>query len=468
MKVSSPSIVDGKLVRVSVSQIEAYRACPRKWAFDKVFKLPRPEPSDAITIGVEGHARIEKYLLTGEDIRQELESTNPLIDKYIKYAPFNGGSGLVEASLENPEITIGGAAVAGFIDFFIPDYKGMPLIIDHKFKGSISKYGLKESDLEADTQGNVYAWWAMSKVGADDVMFAHHSYQTKGKPLAKETTAILHRESVKAKVDELSSIVKDEMSLYAGCASQDDIPFKESSCSAYGGCPYAGVCSASPQNRYKNLFAVKKEGNMKVKECKLQEKYSFEDGQTGTFRREMGGLYKFVTDDEVWFSKRAEDNAYPPGQAPEKKPAVKEEKSNIPDIVRPEVKAKKPETKPAAKIGIIEPTPQEIVAVQTETLPKVLAPKVDGLVLLVDVTLARGGEDLSMYVQTLHLALCKKFKVEDVRLADPQGPLGFGKWKALMGLMARENPPTGICFIQRSELADPVIEALRPLAVICN
>ena len=52
------------MIRISPSQIEDFRLCPRKWAFSSVAKLPRPQSKWA-AFGEEVHAVLERWVRDG-------------------------------------------------------------------------------------------------------------------------------------------------------------------------------------------------------------------------------------------------------------------------------------------------------------------------------------------------------------------------------------------------------------------
>ena len=71
--------------------------------------------------------------------------------------------------------------------------------------------------------------------------------------------------------------------------------------------------------------------------------------------------------------------------------------------------------------------------------------------------------DLTAYVGETVTAVAQAAQLEDPRISD-SGPLAFGKWKGLIAAAAKCAPPTGRCVIWRSDLAEPIIEALAVLA----
>jgi hypothetical protein len=106
----------------------------------------------------------------------------------------------------------------------------------------------------------------------------------------------------------------------------------------------------------------------------------------------------------------------------------------------------------------------ETAATAPASSPNALA----GLVLLVDAVPlgTMPSRDLAPYVAEIAAKLGESVPMRDVRLAPKDSPLAFGGWKGAIAQAVRQNPPSGLCYIARGELADAAIEALIPLASI--
>lgn len=87
-----------------------------------------------------------------------------------------------------------------------------------------------------------------------------------------------------------------------------------------------------------------------------------------------------------------------------------------------------------------------------------------GLVLCVDCAPNAGAQDLTAYVADLASTVAASASVPDVRFAPKDNPLAFMAWRGALAAAARESPPSGLCAIYSSDLAEPVIEALSGLA----
>lgn len=79
------------------------------------------------------------------------------------------------------------------------------------------------------------------------------------------------------------------------------------------------------------------------------------------------------------------------------------------------------------------------------------------------------AEDLMPYVQGMCDALAKKANLADVRLAEKGSDLAYGAWKAILAVMCKTNPPPpGLYVVQRTELTEPVIEALSTVGIVSH
>lgn len=90
-----------------------------------------------------------------------------------------------------------------------------------------------------------------------------------------------------------------------------------------------------------------------------------------------------------------------------------------------------------------------------------------GFILIVDAA-SSAGESLEEYVATLAQNLRKEYSLADLRLAPKDSPAAFMGWRGLLAIEARKNlPAAGTVLVGSSgDLADPVIEALAPVAAI--
>ncbi|TXH08598.1 MAG: hypothetical protein E6R03_17960 [Hyphomicrobiaceae bacterium] len=216
---------------------------------------------------------------------------------------------------------------------------------------------------------------------------------------------------------------------------------------------------------------------MKVQEAVQGKHYEFPDGKRGKYLRELKGLYKFQQEDGKLFSKDAADDMVElsaieslknESEVSARDALAAEELSLIRPGAVDEVfnppKQEPPKQEPPKEEPKVEKKKWGKKEKKVDADGPVQASLDDGFVLVVDRPIVGAGTDLAPYVAGLCQKLCEKFNLPDVRLATGDNLLAFGRWKAMLGGLAAENPPKGLCFLMRSELNDPVIEALLPLA----
>lgn len=240
--VHTKAVVDGKLMRVSVSQLQTADSCLRKWFIDKVLGVPRRQKSVGIDRGKQGHKRIEHYLKTGEDV------LGPLERKGMAYFPTRGPDLGVELEFGVGEVMALDVPLTGAIDLVNP--RGLPVLhlTDWKFKSSIEKWGVAEEDLvnprhEAGIQMLGYAVWGMRKFpDAKSIKLTHVTFQTQGVPCAEPVSAEIPVDEVPALWDTVSRRIVPGMHEAATRESLFDVPCNKGACEKYNGCEYKSLC----------------------------------------------------------------------------------------------------------------------------------------------------------------------------------------------------------------------------------
>ena len=250
------SIENGRLVRVSVSQIKSFRDCDLKWWLDKRAKLPRKPPGKGQVLGDQCHKRIEHFLITGDDVRGPLERMGAeMLEPFVRFAPFNGGPLMVEAALESPTIfTPGGVEFVGYSDLILPPgyLHAGAVIIDHKFRKNLELYAETPEQLMLDDQAIVYAAFCFRRwPDMRTLLFAHHNHQTQGARFALPVQIELDRDFVLDRFVEICSLVDGAMQRAASKVTSDGVSFaKEGTCSKFGGCDFLTSCPNAPARRF--------------------------------------------------------------------------------------------------------------------------------------------------------------------------------------------------------------------------
>ena len=273
-----------KALKISASQINTFRRCPRQHWFEKVRKLPAP----VIKGGVFGsvlHAVCERYLLADELGRDssgqpvdlypvgwevsydkytkaeegkltpaEQETVKTLISKAIEEGvlerlpnrkveePFN-------FVVDRPEIPSGGnctVSMVGFIDVLLPGE-----VQDHKTSKD-KKYFLSKNSLKTNSQMLIYAYYEIKRIKEQGgsipktIKLRHNQYcKDPRRPSIRKTEAEVKTVDVLAHWEQIKADAKDMVILRDSTREFHDIPDPENpqkTCNAYGGCPFLTIC----------------------------------------------------------------------------------------------------------------------------------------------------------------------------------------------------------------------------------
>lgn len=237
-----PAVVDGELRHLSVSQLKDFALCERSWWFSRVMRLARKTTKGQAT-GTEGHAQLEHYLKTGEDV------LGPVAAAGKHLLPEPGEGLLVELPLDAPALTAAGVPFKGFIDLLNlrHSYDGLVRITDHKFTSDIDKWAAKPDDLattrhEHGIQMIGYARYVSTRwQWAERLELEHIYFQTKGAKRAESRVVSVpagdFRDEWK-RVENLATQMKD----VARARALDDVHPNWRACDKYGGCSYRLQC----------------------------------------------------------------------------------------------------------------------------------------------------------------------------------------------------------------------------------
>ena len=484
------AVKDGRLLRVSPSQLHTWFRCRRAWWYDKVARLPR-KTFAAQQVGTEVHAQLEQYLRTGA----------PAVLGCIARAgkdllPVPGPDLLIEQPIA--PLTIDVVDVDGYIDLVNP--RGLPGIIevlDHKTSSNIERYAKTPEQLRQDPQCIMYLWWAAKKfcrVNHDKTTFrfSHVYYQTKGAVRALKVSVDLCVEELCDSWTALSLHVLDMRQ----AATETDplrVACDREACSAYGGCPYQSSCADAPNRR--NIMSLmdlisktpatppatpppavsQTAGGSSLvitdeEDAAVLPPDASADASAGITPEAVAmakDSEKVVTDD----SAQAHNSARPRGRPPKpenvaKRAAASAAKAALSDAgIRaevPVVTAKVEAIIAKERAAVAAPPPAPAVAPSPPPLRAQIP--VDGLRLYVNCVPNKPFTDLSGYVQELASRIAKTCGVDDIRVA-ADGPLAFGKWQGVLAALVREEPPHAGRFVAySSQMTDPVIEVLAGLA----
>ena len=220
---------------VSVSQIETHELCRRKWWLTKIAGQPVPQHPSA-ALGSEVHASLEAYVKGESDTIHRLAGVH-----HVLLNDLHARSVDVEVSFTKPLPAPLNLNLVGKID--IVDWKSdPPMVLDWKTL-SDQQYAKTEEELASNTQLLTYAKHIIDLSDAPVVRLAHATIPTR-----KGTGTFRY-------VDVAADVVQDyhtstflpavaEMKATAQAEAPADVPPTLSACSAFGGCPFRGMCDA--------------------------------------------------------------------------------------------------------------------------------------------------------------------------------------------------------------------------------
>lgn len=218
----------------SVSQIETFELCPRKWAFEKMDGV-YVKPNKFAALGTEVHDVLEDFLSKGKPIDTDTVAGR-IAKPGVKYLPFPKTPGMrVEKWFS---IIFGVAAYRGLKDVeIIQANRARPLVLDHKTTRSW-KWKKSKQELLSDTQAGIYAADAMQKTGAEEVDLRWVYYKTEGKPNSDPVDAVINREQVSRILTRTDQTARRIVQVLQTHKRALDVMPDFRGCSAYGGCPF--------------------------------------------------------------------------------------------------------------------------------------------------------------------------------------------------------------------------------------
>lgn len=454
--------VDGGILHfLSVSQLKQFSLCPRRWYFAKVRRLPEPE-TKAQAVGVEGHAQLEHYLRTGEDVLGDVARAGRHL------LPVPGEDLLVEESFGTPSpLTADGVPLVGYIDLINPRRltQGVLRVTDHKFLSNVARYAatpanLADASTEAGLQMVGYGVWAALSAarfpGVRMLELEHLYFQTRGAKRAESVLAVVSVEHVTREwTDKVVPMVRRMREVARATRAADVPPSFGPACEKYGGCPFKTQCLSGERTMsLMNRLAVKSQ----VPDVPAQLPLAPPPEPLGTCGRCNAALTpenssKLRSGEVLHVScPGAEVAAVLPPDAPAASPTI------APDAA-PKRRGRKPKVQAAT-----EPAPQQEAAL---SLPATPPPQGERLRLFVDCVPNMPAVSLSDYVAKVAAQVSEAGGVEDLRFAGAESALGFGRWKGALAMAIRNAPPSPGVYaalgLAHSELLQLAVEALEPM-----
>ncbi|WP_338865537.1 PD-(D/E)XK nuclease family protein [Myxococcus stipitatus] len=455
--------VDGGVINfLSSLQLKQFSLCPRRWYFAKVLRLPEPE-SKAQALGIKGHAQLEHYLRTGEDVLGDIAQAGHHL------LPPPGPDLLVEESFGTPSpLTADEVPFVGHIDLINPRRmsEGVLRITDHKFSSDVARYAatpaqLVDAGTEAGLQMVGYGVWAALSgarfPGVRVLELEHIYFQTRGARRAESVLARTSTEHVTREWTEKVVPMVRRIREVARATRSADAPPNFGACEKFGGCPFKAKClSGGPTVSLMNRLITKNQAPETAAQlpptpphvpppAAPAESLGTCDRCGATLTQE--NTSKLRSGDVLHVScPGAEVAAVLPPDAPVASPTI------APDAA-PKRRSRKPKG-PTAPGDHREP-------------PTATSLQDERLRLFVDCVPNMPATSLSEYVAKVASQVSEAGGVEDLRFAGAESALGFGKWKGALAMAIRSAPPAPGAYaalgLAHSELLQIAVEALEPL-----
>lgn len=258
-----PSLVDGELRYLSVSQVQAFDAeseggCETAWWFDKVAKIKRPsDPSQEV--GTRVHAELEQYMRTGVDAlgpiaraaKRFCPTGDALVERLIAPFPEYTREGVRRRTDRFGELTSAGVPFLGYIDVedrndvhrdgeggLVMD--GHPEVLDWKTTGDL-KWAKDPEAVASTLQMTGYGLVQ----GSPQVRLSHVYIRTKGRTESVKRTLVVTRERLERQWARVERIV-ERMRAVARMTAPSEPAKNYSACEKFRGCFYKSTCPRSP------------------------------------------------------------------------------------------------------------------------------------------------------------------------------------------------------------------------------
>lgn len=238
-------VEETSLLPVSASQIDTFRDCARKWAWQKIEGLQSP-PNAAAQLGTLVHAKLEKYLTTG--FLDDSDRVGSIAAAGLQHLP----RPKTVAVEEYFEITSPNGLYRGYMDAHWVEDK-VSYVLDHKTTSDF-KWMKTEEILKTDVQANIYAAAAML---LDNTAVVHQRwvyYLTSKAPRSKISDIVVYRSDVEPLFEQIDATVGEMHQIKRAKKRALDLAPSPQTCMKYGGCPFVANCNLTTQELTRSVF----------------------------------------------------------------------------------------------------------------------------------------------------------------------------------------------------------------------
>jgi hypothetical protein len=235
--------------RLSASQIDTYRLCPRKWAWGYIARIKTP-PNRFAALGTAVHKVLEDWLQRGVPPRRDSE-TGQIALAGLKFLPAPGQA-VVEGRFywDLPDEAFDLVGVMDWRD----TCDGVPRVGDHKTTGDF-KWVKAPGDLIEDVQATIYAKRALVQTGAPAVKGRWVYYRTVRPFAARCVDYSATVQEIDQRFAGILDTGREMVAWHRRKAKAVEVPTDVHACDTYGGCPYRDKCNLSSKERLVSLMA---------------------------------------------------------------------------------------------------------------------------------------------------------------------------------------------------------------------
>lgn len=224
---------------LSASQLATAHLCKRKWAYDKIDRIPR-KPNASAELGTRVHAVLEDWFLRHKPIDLTTRE-GQIAAPALRYLPPAGLPGLSTEGQFTLRLV---HHFTGFIDLRL----GVA-IFDHKTTKNYH-YAKTPEQLEHDPQALLYAWAIMVETGAQQVFLQWTYLDTAAEKEPHVVKKSLDRATVLQHIQSHLALADELVWYRANTTQANHVPKDPNGCDAFGGCPYhssrGGPCDVTP------------------------------------------------------------------------------------------------------------------------------------------------------------------------------------------------------------------------------
>ena len=282
--------------RVSASQIENYRKCPRSWFFKSIQKVGETQRGSQV-LGTSYHLIMEKVPKglthpTKEDTNadpEEWAKAKALADLTLPLLPPDPRDLTQRECYITLETYPGGPQLIGYVDLMMPQGVGWPsflipaseiIIGDYKTTSDF-RYMKTPEELADNVQMMTYAKWALEKYAKSDdgildlsvegVRLLHIYAKTRPpftKSSIRNSSAIVTPHQIEGYWQKTLDTVR-EMAQVSLCGNPEDVKPEgtlNGHCEAYGGCSFRDKCGIQKESGIKGLFNISKKPKTETQE----------------------------------------------------------------------------------------------------------------------------------------------------------------------------------------------------------